>query len=208
MNIMTNDKDLFSQLEMEENIKVPQSRIGVLIGKKGETKLYIEEKTKTKLTIDSENGLVTIRPSKNIDDPLLVWIARDIVKSIARGFSEEKAYKLLDDDYYLDIITIEEDNKNRLNQIKGRIIGEGGRTRRIIEQSTKSYISVQGKTIAMIGLHEELPITKKSVEMLLSGQRHGTVYKFLERHRIQKKKERTQIWQKKIEFKDDPNLKT
>ena len=203
MSNMENEDNLFSQLEMSENVKVPQNRIGVIIGKKGSTKSFIEEKTQTKIDIDSNEGIVSIRPTKTIEDPLLVWIARDIIKAIARGFSEEKAYKLLDEDYYLEVIILDNENKTRLNQIRGRIIGEEGRTRKIIEQSTKSFLSVQGKTISIIGLIDEVPIAKKCIEMLLSGNRHATIYKFLEKHRIQRKREDIEIWQKKIEFRDD-----
>lgn len=196
---MSENNESFSQLEMMENVKVPQNRIGVIIGKKGKNKTFIEEKTKTIIDLDSNDGIVTIKPQKTIEDPIMVWVARDIVKAIARGFSEEKAFKLLDSDYFLEIINLDNDNKTRLKQLRGRIIGENGRTRKIIEQSTMCYLSIQGKTVSIIGLLEEVPTAKKCVEMLLQGQRHATVYKFLERHRIEQKKEATKIWQEKIE---------
>ena len=77
----------FDQLEMVESLKVPQNRIGVIIGKKGATKNILEEKTQTKISIESKDGLVTIKPAKKIEDPTLVWVARDIIKAIGRGFS-------------------------------------------------------------------------------------------------------------------------
>lgn len=203
MNIMSEDNKYEEHIEIEEQIlRIPQSRIGVIIGKNGSTKSLIEEKAHISLDIDSSEGIVTIKPIKTDDDPIHVWIARDIIKAIGRGFSEEKALKLIDQDYYLDIITLEHDS-NRLRQIRGRVIGEGGRTRRIIEQSTLSSISVQGKTISIIGYIEEVPVAKKAIEMLIDGNRHSTVYKFLENHRIERKKEDTKIWQDKIELKDN-----
>ena len=191
----------------EQVLRVPHNRIGVIIGKNGTTKTLIEEKAHIVLDIDSSDGTVRIKPIKNDDDPIHVWIARDIIKAIGRGFSEEKALKLLDQDYYLDIITLEHD-QNRLRQIRGRVIGEGGRTRRIIEQSTMSHISIQGKTIAIIGYIDEVPMAKKVVELLIDGQRHSTIYKILEKHRIERKKQETQIWQEKIELREgiDPDL--
>ena len=184
---MSDDDKILENIEIEEQVlRIPQKRIGVVIGKNGSTKLMIEEKAHIVLDIDSSEGTVTIKPTKSDNDPIHVWIARDIIKAIGRGFSEEKALKLLNQDYYLDIINLEHDS-NRLRQIRGRVIGEGGRTRRVIEQSTLSYISVQGKTIAM----------------LIDGNRHSTVYKLLENHRIEKKKEETKIWQDKIELKEN-----
>ena len=202
MDIMAEDNDYIDNIEIEEQVlRIPQNRIGVVIGKQGATKALIEEKAHIQLEIDSADGSVKIKPAKADDDPIHVWIARDIIKAIGRGFSEQKALKLLDPDFYLDIITLEHDT-NRLRQIRGRVIGEGGRTRRIIEQSTMSHISVQGKTIAIIGYVDEVPIAKKVIELLIDGQRHSTVYKILEKHRIDRKKEETNIWQEKIALRD------
>lgn len=197
-----NYQENIDHIEIEEQVlRIPQNRVGVIIGKNGSTKKLIEEKAKIVLDIESTDGTVHIKPMKNDDDPIHVWIARDIIKAIGRGFSEEKALKLLDQDYYLDIITLEHDT-NRLRQLRGRVIGEGGRTRRIIEQSTLSHISVQGKTIAIIGYIEEVPVAKRAIEMLIDGNRHSTVYKFLERHRMERKQEETKIWKDKIAVKD------
>ena len=202
MGIMTEDNEYIDNIEIEEQVlRIPQNRIGVVIGKQGATKSLIEEKAHIQLEIDSADGSVKIKPAKADDDPIHVWIARDIIRAIGRGFSEQKALKLLDPDFYLDIITLEHDT-NRLRQIRGRVIGEGGRTRRIIEQSTMSHISVQGKTIAIIGYVDEVPIAKKVIELLIDGQRHSTVYKILEKHRIDRKKEETNIWQEKIAVRD------
>lgn len=204
---MAEENDYIENTEIEEQIlRIPQNRIGVLIGKQGNTKALIEEKAQILLDIDSSEGSVKIKPTKPDDDPIHVWIARDIIKAIGRGFSEEKALKLLDPDFYLDIIILEHDS-NRLRQIRGRIIGEGGRTRRIIEQSTMCFISVQGKTVGIIGYIDEVPMAKKAIELLIDGQRHSTVYKILEKHRIERKKEETKIWQEKITLRDgiDPH---
>ncbi|MHA2365358.1 MAG: KH domain-containing protein [Candidatus Hodarchaeales archaeon] len=196
------ENNLYSDLEMLESIKVPINRIGVIIGKKGSIKSRIEKSTKTKLTIDSKDGLVTIRPTPEIDDPSLVWTARDIAKAIARGFSEDRAFQLLDTDFYLEIITLE-GNTRRLAQLRGRLIGENGRARNLIEMSTLTSVSIQGRTVAIIGHLEEIEIARKAINMLIDGQRHGTVFRFLEKYRTQKKNEAVKIWKKKIELRDD-----
>ena len=82
----TEEIDDFSNLEMEEHLKIPLNRIGVIIGKKGTTKARIEKLTQTSLSIDSESGDITIKPTEDLDDPTKVWTARDIVKAIGRGF--------------------------------------------------------------------------------------------------------------------------
>ena len=50
-------------------VKVPLSRIGALIGPKGETKKRIEKLSGCKIKIDSDEGLIEFS-TKNMKDPL------------------------------------------------------------------------------------------------------------------------------------------
>ena len=83
-----------------------------------------------------------------------------------------------------------------LVRFKGRVIGEGGKTRRIIEETTGVCVSVYGKTIALIGLPELLAVARKAIQMLLGGTPHSAVYAFLERKRREAKRKAGQIWRK------------
>lgn len=200
---MTEPNTPFGNLEMEERVKVPQNRIGVIIGKKGATKAQIERQCHCNLMVDSVEGLVKIRPAETTEDPMLVWAARDIVKAIARGFNEEKALLLTDPEFMLEIIPLDVDNKRRLGQLRGRLIGEGGRSREIIEQTTSCFISISGKTVSIIGLFDEIQVAKQALLMLINGQRHATVFRFLEKHRLAKKRSDIQLWQESIKFKEN-----
>ena len=62
-------------------------------------------------------------------------------------------------------------------------IGEGGKSRKTIEDLTECYISVYGKTIGIIGEPENVAAARKAVEDLLKGSPHGNVYKLLEKRR-------------------------
>ena len=53
----------------EEFVKIPQDRLGVLIGKDGEVKRLIEKKLSIKLEIDSEEGLVNIYQKDGAAEP-------------------------------------------------------------------------------------------------------------------------------------------
>ncbi|MFA5141484.1 MAG: KH domain-containing protein [Candidatus Woesearchaeota archaeon] len=170
-------------MEYSYETKAPKIRIAVLIGKSGETKKKIEETTHTKLIIDSKEGDVTIEGS----DPLGLLSAREIVKAVGRGFNPEVALLLLKPDYILNMINLNDftKNANTLNRIKGRVIGKDGKTRNIIEDHTETYISVYGKTIAIIGEPENVTTARKAVEALLTGSPHASVYKWLEKKRAQ-----------------------
>lgn len=190
-------------------IKIPQNRVGALIGKKGMVKKSIEEATQTYLDIESDEGVVTISPKENMEDPLGVWNANHIVKAVARGFNPEIALKLNDDDNYLEIIKLPlfvGKSKNALSRYKGRIIGKDGKTREIIKNMAEVDIAIYGKTVSLIGKMENILIAKEAIEMILKGSRHKSVYGFLEHKKEELKtkefKSLVGIEDDKIEFKD------
>ena len=165
--------------------RVPTDRVGVLIGPEGQTKSRLEKLTGAKIVVDSESGEVTIDESR-AKDPTSALKVRDIVAAIARGFSEERAFRLLDDDTYLQVIDIKDvsgDSKQRVAQVKVWIIGSGGKTRRLIEELAGVDLSVHGHTVALIGDAFHLNVARQAVEMILEGSEHRTVYRFLERKR-------------------------
>ncbi|HOI13247.1 MAG TPA: KH domain-containing protein [Methanoculleus sp.] len=171
----------------KQEIKVSTARIGVLIGKSGSTKREVEEKTGISLSVDSEEGMVTIEG----EDPIGVMTATNVVSAINRGFSPERAFRLLDDeDMVLDIIDLADlsGSTRQLERLRGRIIGKAGTSRAQIEDMTSTEISVHGKTVAIIGLPDQAETARKAVEMLIQGVPHEHVYGFLDR----KKKEAKQ----------------
>jgi len=166
-------------------VKVPQERIGVLVGKNGEVKNNIENVTGTSINIESESGEVYVEQGHS-DDPAVSLKAIEIIKAIARGFSPERALILLKDEYYLAILNIKDyagNNKRRIRQLRGRVIGKDGRTRELIEELSDTKVSVYGNTVAVIGEYEELEIAKIAIDMILNGAEHSSVYSFLERKR-------------------------
>jgi len=168
-------------------------RIGVLVGPKGSTKSRIQDKLFVNLTIDSESGNVDIGLKENSPDPSNALRAKDVVQAIGRGFSPERAFNLLIEDFTLGIIDLHEffgKNEAEIRRVDGRIIGREGKTRRIIEQLTGAQVSVSGHTVAIIGTYEAVSTAKDALEKLISGRQHGTVYKFLRRKRTETKKEK------------------
>jgi len=163
-----------------ESLRVPHERIAVIIGKRGSTKGEIEEKTGTTLDIDSETGEVSVTSEE--DDAVKVHRTLNIVKAIARGFSPEKAFKLLEEDYYLEIIDLKEligKSEKTMTSKRGRVIGRHGKAREEIEESTGALISVYGKTISIIGKEGEVEKARESIELLLEGAGHSRVFEML-----------------------------
>ena len=171
--------------EYSYELKIPKERIAVLIGKSGETKTELESQTKSKIEVDSKEGDVVISGN----DSLGLFVLKDIVKAVGRGFNPEIAMRLLKQDYVLEMLNLSDFVKSQDQQLRlrGRVIGKGGKARATIEEFTNTAISVYGKTIAIIGFCDDVAISKKAVESLLTGSPHASVYKWLEKHRKQTK---------------------
>lgn len=162
-------------------LKIPKDRVAVLIGKEGTIKKTLEQETNTSINVDSKEGDVSI----SAEDGLSIYTAKQIILAIGRGFNPEIALLLLKTDYLFEVINLKDyaRSKNDSGRLKGRVIGTKGKTREIIEEMTKCYVSVYGKTISIIGEADHIASARKAVEILLKGSTHSTVYKFLERER-------------------------
>ena len=173
--------------EYSYELKVPKNRVAIIIGKEGSVKKEIEEVTKTKLNIDSKEGDVFVSG----EDALGLYTAREIIKSIGRGFNPDVAKLLLKPDYIFDVIDLREyigKSKDAMLRLKGRVIGKEGKSRRLIEELTECNVSVFGKTISIIGLPESTANARQAIESLLRGSTHANVYKWLERRRRELKR--------------------
>ena len=102
--------------EYQVEMKMPKSRIAVLIGPKGEVKKQIQEATKTKINVDSKEGDITLTSKDSIG----LYQAREIVLAIARGFNPGRALLLLHPDYMLDVLHLRDysNTKNSMIRIK------------------------------------------------------------------------------------------
>ncbi|MCS7368748.1 MAG: KH domain-containing protein [archaeon GBS-70-058] len=185
---------------IREYLSIPPDRIGVVIGDRGATKSRIEESTGVTLIVDSSSSSVTLEidPDKTPYENMMK--AKNIIAAIGYGFSPERAFKLLEDDVILDVVDLTlyvGTSKNHLTRIKGRIIGENGKTRKIIEEYTGTFLSVYSNYVAIIGTYENVNVARRAVEMLASGKPHNSVYSFLDREKRRLKKLEFELWEKR-----------
>jgi len=182
---------------IQQTVRVPAERIGVIVGRKGRVKKRVEELTRSKITV-SEDGMVTISVPPDPQGPVLVWKARDMIRAMARGFSPKNALSLIDDDMRLVAISLREfvgTSPSQIRRVAGRIIGENGRTRRVIEQTTETKLSVYGRTVSIIGADPGLEYATRAVNMLINGAPHSTVYHYLERMRREMNRLKADLWE-------------
>src|SRR3989441_4390414 len=181
----------------EKTIMIPLDRVGVLIGKSGKIKAKIEKICSVSLLIDGKTAEIIISGTGDVES-MIPFKAEEIVMAIGRGFSAEKSMRLLEGENSLHIIDLREfagKSSSQIERIKARIIGEGGRVRKNMEQLSGASISVYGRTVAIIGEGNHLRTAVDAITTLSSGSTHGKVYNDLQEARRREKLERMQLWE-------------
>jgi ribosomal RNA assembly protein len=110
------------------------------------------------------------------------FVARNVVHAFGRGFDVDIACRLANSEYYFSAIDLEQvfGNEKRIKQVKARIIGEEGRTKRYIEQVSATRISVYGNTVGFIGRVKDIREAEVAVNTLINGGTHSLAYKKME----------------------------
>jgi ribosomal RNA assembly protein len=184
-------------------VRIPKDRLGAFIGPDGRVKERIEKQLGIEISVDSETGNVTLTLSPTAEDPSVLFRAKEVVTAIARGFAPDRAFKLIrDNEALLEVVNLREifgKSPSELERVKGRIIGQQGKTRRTIEELTDAEVSVYGHTVSIIADAEEMDIAREAIEMLLQGRQHNSVYRFLQRKRREIKKKKLELWKKPLE---------
>ena len=184
-------------MNFEKLIRIPNERIAVLIGKSGNVKLEIERQCHVDLDIDGYTGDVVVRSNAKIEQ-MQPFKATEIIMAIGRGFSPENALTLLEEDNALHVIDIREfagKSGTNIERIKGRIIGEGGKARRNMENLSRTKISVYGKTVSIIGNTDKLRLAANAISSISNGSMHGAVYNKLEAANRKAKQDKMKLWE-------------
>jgi ribosomal RNA assembly protein len=185
-------------LIFEQVVKIPDDRIGVIIGKNGKVKTEIQDKCGVTIDIDSEGGNAIISSTSKPIFEMEPFKAVEIVSAIAKGFSPERAYRLLGEEEVLQLVDLRDyagKSANSLIRIKGRIIGEAGKSRKTIEDISGAFISVYGHTVGLIGTFEEIKLATEAVTMLSKGRSHASVYNMLQEAKRKSKLDRMRLWE-------------
>ena len=187
-------------MSFQQIVKVPRDRIGVIIGKNGKIKGEIQNKCNVLIEIDSKTGDAIISSqSEPMSTRMEPFKAVEVITAISKGFSPRRAYRLIDgDEDTLQLIDLRDyagKSSNSMERIKGRIIGEEGKSRRTIEDLTGAYISVYGHNVGLIGKSDQIKIASDAVTMLSKGKSHKSVYSMLQEARRKAKMDRMRLWE-------------
>ena len=158
---------------MIEYISIPEERMELLKRDKNwerQFKKFSDVKVNLNEDIEITGG-----------DPIAVTRVKLVFQAFGRGFDFNSSMTLLDEEYTLEIIDISiySKSRNRLMELKGRIIGTEGKIKNIIEKKTETKIAIYGKTAAIIGRFQDADKAKDAIHFILSGSKHGTALRFL-----------------------------
>lgn len=183
-------------MSFEQVVRIPVERVGAVIGKEGTTKRSLEGDLGVSLGVDSREGLVTVKAgSPEKGDP---FTAVRVIEAIGRGFSPQRAKRLLEEGTAFEIIDLRDfagRSTSSLERIRGRVIGLKGKSRRVIEELTQCHLSVYGRTVSIIGEAPQVQLASEAVRMLATGSQHRTVYNTLQKARTRRKMERLFFWE-------------
>lgn len=158
-----------------QQVYIPRERVKLLKRNRSIVKT-IENACECKLKIEGDD---TIEISGGA---FAEYSARNIVHAFGRGFDLDIALRLSGDDYYFNSIDISRSasSDKRAVQIKSRIIGENGRTKKYIEQVSGARISIYGDTVNLIGRIDEIGEAETAVNTLIEGGTHKLAYSRME----------------------------
>ena len=119
------------------------------------------------------------------------WIAEQVLNAISLGFDANKAYKLFNDEYFLETIDLDVlfgKNEKLIERYKARVIGSEGRAKRVLEDLSEAHLSIWENKIAILGTFDKLSEAKEAITQLLKGSTHAGVYAYLEKNKREAKR--------------------
>lgn len=151
----------------------------------------IKELKRTKIELEKKlNVSISIIGKKAVIDgePLDVYEANLVLQAMNFGFSAKKALALKEEDMLFKIIHIKQHtNRKNMKDIKARLIGTLGKTKKTIEEISESYIIIIKNEIGIISPAENVDNVTTAIISIIKGSKQSNIYNFLERmNRVKK----------------------
>ncbi len=137
----------------------------------------LEKRLQVKLILEKEDVIVS-------GEAFPEYIGSKVLHAIDLGFDTESALLLSSEDYMLELINLKSYVRpSRIRQVKGRVIGEKGKAKKVISELAECDMVVKDNTVALLGKTENVALASKAVRLLIGGSPHASVYTFLENNK-------------------------
>jgi ribosomal RNA assembly protein len=147
----------------------------------------ISKDTEATVNIKEENQNIEIQHNDSIKE---LDISK-VLKAISIGFSYDKAMEIFRDPLVrFEVIDIKKSTRNykEFKRQKGRIIGENGKSKRVISELTDAQIQVHRDKVGIIGDTNDTLKAREAIMRILDGSPHAHVYSSLEKYQRKKNK--------------------
>lgn len=143
-------------------------------------KKELEEKLEIKIETKGHGAVID-------GTPLNEFIAKKVFDAINFGFSVTKAVQLKYEDMDFKIIRIKDHTKRNLKDVKSRLIGTHGKTRKTISDIADCDILIKESEVGVIAEAESVDEIATAIVKIIKGSKQSNSYKYLERmNRIKK----------------------
>ncbi len=145
-------------------------------------KKELEKKLNIVITIKGKTATIQGSPFNEYEASL-------ILDAISLGFSAKKALQLADEQFIFRKLPVKNFTKRKnLHEVRARIIGKQGKTKRTIEEISGCNIIIKDNTIGLIGPSESIETATTALTNLIRGSKQANVYRYLERMNAERKK--------------------
>ncbi|MBI3334370.1 hypothetical protein HYZ97_02695 [Candidatus Pacearchaeota archaeon] len=121
-------------------------------------------------------------------EPVDEFEAMHIFEAVQFGFTLKDALLLLEPDMQFRKLHIKDFTRRKnLYEVRSRIIGREGKTKRTIEDISDCVLVLNENTLGIIGSAEAIDTTLTALKSLIGGSKEGNVYRYLERMNAAKK---------------------
>jgi len=166
-------------------VLLPSKRIARLLKNNSRSLHELEERGRVEIFIREQGGgegIIEIEGESENE-----WIAEQALKAIDLGFEPKHAFKLFNENYFLEVIDVGQamrGNERAVQRQKARIIGEEGKAKKKIEELSEALLALSDdERVGIIGEFEEMKSAKEAILRLLEGANHAGVFAFLKKEK-------------------------
>ncbi len=157
------------------------------IGELKKEKLKLENQLSVKIFLSGKKAIIQ-------GEPLDEYVASQVLDAMSFGFSARDALILREQDVLFRKINIKDFTRRKdLWDVKARIIGAKGQTKKTIEEISGCKTMLKDNTVGVIGPAESIDAAITALSNLIRGSKQANVYRYLEKQNRFRKEQLTDL---------------